>query len=147
MKKAIIITTLLLCVLSGCVSSSSKDEGEPLELTSKELINKINDPKNNSFLVYIKTDKCYSCDEFEKVVTTMQKAQPFPIYYLLLDMDEQENSVKKDLEELSAILGDFHELPTTYYFKEGTLLPENIKPGYMQEKEFETWLKKLQIRT
>lgn len=142
MKKIICI---LCCVFLVCGCSFGSEQGEPIELTPREALNKLQNEKENSFMLYITTENCYTCEEYRSVVEEIQESMPFDIYYITLDMDVKDSTTKADLEELNVTIGDYQSLPTTYYFYQGTLLPENKRDGYIEKADFITWLKALRI--
>lgn len=144
MLKKLMIFLCCLVLISGC-SLFDKEKDEPIELTAKEVLEKLQDPKQNSFLLYLTTDNCYSCQEYQKVIDELEGEQPFEIYYLNIDVNEEDKDIKKALEELKITTGDYYNLPMTYYFYQGSLLPENIKDGYMEKKDLKKWLKNLHI--
>lgn len=138
---------LILCcifILSSC-SFIKKQNNEPIELTPQEVLDKLQDTKQNSFLLYLTSDNCYSCSEYEKVIESLQAQQTFEIYYLKINPNEEDKDIKKLLDELQITTGKFYNLPMTYYFYQGSLLPENKKDGYIEEKEMRKWLQNLHI--
>lgn len=138
---------LILCcifILSSC-SFIKKQNNEPIELTPQEVLDKLQDTKQNSFLLYLTSDNCYSCSEYEKVIESLQAQQTFEIYYLKINPNEEDKDIKKLLDELQITTGKFYNLPMTYYFYQGSLLPENKKDGYIEEKEMGKWLQNLHI--
>ena len=138
-----IMVVLLILVL--CTSCSFFDQKEPVELSIPEVLEKLNNENTNSFLLYIRTDHCYSCDEYEKVIKEVEDETPFEVYYTHIDLTNVDPQMQKSLEELKVTIGDIEQLPTTYYFYQGSLLDENKKPGYMEKKDLITWLKNLHI--
>lgn len=143
MKKmmCVILTTLML---SGCFGSSQK-KGEPIEISAREVVDRLQNQKKDSFLLYITTNQCYSCEEYTKVVTQLQAVKPFDIYELHIDLKEKDEDVKEALSELEVVIGDYTTFPMTYYFYKGNLQPENIKAGYIEKEDYEKWLKDLHI--
>ena len=75
----------------------------------------------------------------------MEDETPFEVYYTHIDLTNVDPQMQKSLEELKVTIGDIEQLPTTYYFYQGSLLDENKKPGYMEKKDLITWLKNLHI--
>lgn len=76
MKKVLLCLFCMMFFLQGC----GKDhEGEPIELTPQEVLVRLQDPKKNSFMLYITSDNCYSCDEYEKVIQEIEEETPFII--------------------------------------------------------------------
>ena len=87
MKKVLLCLFCMMFFLQGC----GKDhEGEPIELTPQEVLVRLQDPKKNSFMLYITSDNCYSCDEYEKVIQEIEEKTPFEIYYLKMDTNEED---------------------------------------------------------
>lgn len=136
---------LAMLVLVLCTSCSILDKKGPIELSIPEVLERLNNENTDSFLLYIQTDNCYSCEEYEKVIDAVEKETPFDVYYTYIDLTQTDPQMKKDLEELKVTIGDIEQLPTTYYFYQGSLLDENKKPGYMEKKDLITWLKNLHI--
>ena len=143
MKKMMcaILTTLML---SGCFGSS-QTKGEPIEVSAREVVDRLQNQKKDSFLLYITTDNCYSCDEYKKVIEELQDIKPFDIYELHINLKEEDEDVKEALSELEVVIGDYTAFPMTYYFYKGNLQPENIKAGYIEKGDYEKWLKDLRI--
>lgn len=140
--KKIILIMLMVCFLAACSSSSKK---EPIEISAEQVLEKLNDEKQNSFLLYIISEDCYACDEFQKVIEEVEQLQPFEVYYLRINLNEKDKDVKKAMEELKVTTGKLQQLPTSYYFYQGSLLAENVKEGYIEKKDMIAWLKNLHI--
>ena len=98
-------------LLQGC---SKNHEGEPIELTAQEVLVRLQDSKKNSFMLYITSDNCYSCDEYEKVIQEIEEETPFEIYYLKMDTNEEDTDVKQVIEELQITAGKIQSLPFTF---------------------------------
>lgn len=143
MKKRFILVCAAL-MLMGC-SADKKVEKSPVEITAKEVVARLQNTKQNSFLLYLTTDNCYSCEEFTNMINEVQDVEAFEIYYLKVNIDETDSETKYAHEEIEMLTGPYNVLPTTYYFYQGTVLPENRKEGYMEKEDFETWLKSLHI--
>lgn len=143
MRKSLIVIALLF-LLTGCVFDSNI-KTEPIELTAREAVEKLQSSKQNSFLLYLRTDTCYSCDEYEKVIQEVQEIEPFEIYYINVNINEEDDVTKNALQELNVTMGTYNELPTTFYFYQGALLPENKKEGYLEKEVLTEWLKNLHI--
>ena len=127
MKKVLLCLFCMMFFLQGC----GKDhEGEP---------------KKNSFMLYITSDNCYSCDEYEKVIQEIEEETPFEIYYLKMDTNEEDTDIKQAVEELQITTGKIQSLPSTFYFYQGSLLPENSKEGYLEKKDLLKWLNDLHL--
>lgn len=142
MKKIVCVCFCLL-MMSGC-TFGHKDT-DPIELTPQEVIDKLQDEKQNSFLLFLTTDNCYTCTEYEKVIRELEEESHFDIYYVNIDMEEDSSKTKSALEELNITIGDYTVLPMTYYFYQGSLLPENKKEGYIEKSDFRKWLKELHL--
>ena len=144
LKKVFLCMTcaLFLVISNGC---NTKQEGKPIELTPGEVLAKLQNNKQNSFLLYLTSEDCYSCEQYEKVIESIEDETPFEIYYLTIDLNETDKDIKNTMEELEITTGDLQELPTTYYFYQGNLLPENKKEGYLEKKDLIKWLKDLHI--
>lgn len=140
MKKLLLIVSLLL-VVCGC--SASKDK--PIELSASEVLEKIQNEKQNSFLLYVTMDNCYSCDEYEKIIQKLEDEESFDVYYMKINLNDEDSDEVKALEELKITIGKVNQIPSTYYFYQGNLLPENKKEGFIEEKDIRKWLKNLQI--
>ena len=130
--KKVIFVMLIVCLLAACSPSSKKG---PIEVSAAEVLEKLSDERENSFLLYVISDDCYSCDEYQKCIEEIEKQQPF----------EKDADVKKMLDELKVTTGVLRQLPTTYYFYQGTLQAENRKEGYLEKKDLIAWLKNLHI--
>ena len=142
MKKVLLCLFCMMFFLQGC----GKDhEGEPIELTAQEVLVRLQDPKKNSFMLYITSENCYSCDEYEKIIQEIEEETPFEIYYLKMDTNEEDTDVKRSLEELQITTGNIQSLPSTFYFYQGSLLPENKKEGYLEKKDLLKWLNDLHL--
>lgn len=96
-------------------------------MSAAEVLEKLSDERQNSFLLYVISDDCYSCDEYQKVIEEIEKQQPFEVYYLHINLKEKDADVKKMLDELKVTTGVLRQLPTTYYFYQGTLQAETGK--------------------
>ena len=83
MKKVLLSLLCAIFLLQGC---SKQNEGEPIELTAQEVLVRLQDPKKNSFMLYITSENCYSCDEYEKIIQEIEEETPFEIYYLKIQM-------------------------------------------------------------
>ena len=140
--KKVIFVMLIVCLLAACSPSSKKG---PIEVSAAEVLEKLSDERQNSFLLYVISDDCYSCDEYQKVIEEIEKQQPFEVYYLHINLKEKDADVKKMLDELKDTTGVLRQLPTTYYFYQGTLQAENRKEGYLEKKDLIAWLKNLHI--
>lgn len=92
MKKILLCLFCTMFLLQGC---SKNHEGEPIELTAQEVLVRLQDSKKNSFMLYITSDNCYSCDEYEKVIQEIEEETPFEIYYLKMDTNEEDTDVKQ----------------------------------------------------
>ena len=143
MKKVLCICLTLL-LLSGC--SLMRKDSDPIKLTPQEVINKLQDEKQNSFLLYLTTSNCYTCEEYERVVAELEEESTFDIYYVTIDLDEDDSKVTSALDEFNITIGDYTSLPMTYYFYQGSLLPENKKEGYIEKDDYRQWLKELHLR-
>lgn len=141
--KKIICMMMSLFLIGGC--SIAHKDNDPVALTPQEVINKLQDEKQNSFLLYLTTDNCYTCSEYEKVISELEKESHFDIYYVNIDLNEDDRKTKSSLEELNITIGEYRELPMTYYFYQGSLLPENKKEGYIEKDEYRQWLKELHL--
>lgn len=142
--RRVMLLFMTLLLMTGCFSSGDIKK-EPIELTAREVVEKLQSTKQNSFLLYLRAENCYSCDEYEKVVQEIEEKEPFEIYYLTVHLDEETDDVKKALQELDVTIGSYSELPVTYYFYQGALLPENKKEGFIEKEVLEEWLTNLHI--
>ena len=141
MKKII----MLLCLLSLCACAVPTKTSGIVDLGVYEVTDIVNNKNNQAFLLYITSDNCYSCEEYEKVVQKLQNEYGFTIYRLKIKVDEKNEDVKKAFSELEVSCGRIEALPTTYCFTQGSLLPENKKIGYMEEEVMKEWLKSINI--
>ena len=114
-------------------------------MTPQEVLVRLQDPKKNSFMLYITSDNCYSSDEYEKVIQEIEEETPFEIYYLKMDTNEEDTDIKQAVEELQITTGKIQSLPSTFYFYQGSLLPENSKEGYLEKKDLLKWLNDLYL--
>ena len=57
--KKVIFVMLIVCLLAACSPSSKKG---PIEVSAAEVLEKLSDERQNSFLLYVLSDDCYSCD-------------------------------------------------------------------------------------
>ncbi len=138
MKKIGCICFLVLSlVLSACNSFGNEKYIKHTDV--KEVLKKLQ-REDNTFLLFLTTSKCYSCEEYIKVLNNIQKETPFSIYYINVD---QEDSDK--LEELKIIIGHYSDLPMTYYFDKGEIKRDNVKAGYVEPEILKEWLRKLQV--
>lgn len=85
MRKVILILGMIF-LLCGC--SEEKVIDHPQELSVNEVLTKLNSEKSDSFLLYLTSDNCYSCEEYEKVIEDLEEEEPFEIYYLKIDLEE-----------------------------------------------------------
>lgn len=143
MKKTI-CAILTVLMLSGCLSTHEK-KGEPIEVSARQVVDRLQNQKKDSFLLYITTDNCYSCEEYTKVIQELQDIKPFDIYELHINLKEKDEDVKEALSELEVVIGDYSTFPMTFYFYKGNLQSENIKAGYIEKEDYEKWLKDLHI--
>lgn len=140
-----IILILLFCtmfLLQGC---NQQTKGEAVELTPEEVIARLRDTEQNSFMLYVTSENCYSCEEYEKVIQEVQDETPFDIYYVVLDLNEEDKDTISAFEELQIITGDIQALPTTYYFYQGGLTSDNKKEGYLEKRDLVSWLNSLHL--
>lgn len=141
--KKILLSLCLLPFIVGCSIISSING--ITEVNVFKVIDMLNDEDINSFLLFIETDDCYSCEEYRKVIEELQKEFEFRIYVMKVNMDEKNDDVNKAMAELKVTTGTIRQLPTTYFFYQGKLLTENKKEGYLEKEELKAWLKNLQI--
>ena len=142
--KKIICAIVSAFLLTGCFGSQ-KVSNEPIEVSAREVVDRLQNQDTDTFLLYITTNSCYSCDEYKKVVEELEKVKSFEIYELHIDLEEDDEDVKEALSELEVTIGEYTMFPVTYYFYKGNLQPENIKQGYIEKEDYETWLKNLHI--
>lgn len=129
---------ILLCLsITGC--STTKKNNGIIETSATEVLKKLQ-RDDNTFMLFLTTSKCYSCDEYMKMLEKLQEEQPFDIYYIVIDDEDQDK-----MEELKITIGDYTDLPMTYYFNKGELSVENIKKSYIEPDNFKEWLKQLNI--
>lgn len=136
MKKGFLIG-LLLMMLVGCTSAGSESMKRT---TADKVIRRLQVDGENSFLLVLTANNCYSCDEYAKVVEQLQAEKDFELYYIDVDAENEDK-----LEELKITLGDVETLPMTYYFDKGVLKAENIKKNYIELETYREWLKLLKI--
>lgn len=136
MKKILLIICVLLA-LSGC---NSVNESGMKKTSAENVVRRLQRDGENSFLLVLTTNNCYSCDEYSKVIEQLQAEQEFDIYYI--DVNNEDTS---KLDELKITLGDYVTLPMTYYFDEGALKQDNIKSNYIELETYREWLKQLNI--
>ena len=113
MKKVLLSLLCAIFLLQGC---SKQNEGEPIELTAQEVLVRLQDPKKNSFMLYITSENCYSCDEYEKIIQEIEEETPFEIYYLKMDTNEEDTDVKRSLEELQITTGIYRACRLPFIF-------------------------------
>lgn len=142
--KKMLCAILSAILLSGCFGSNHSAT-EPIEISAREVVDRLQSQKTDTFLLYITTDSCYSCDEYKKVIEELEQIKPFEIYELSIDLNENDADVKEALNELEITIGTYATFPMTYYFYKGNLQPENVKQGYIEKEDYETWLKNLHI--
>lgn len=143
MFKKVTICVVLLSVMTGCTMNTKKTR--IVEVASQEIITKLNDADQNTFLLFLTSDSCYTCDEYMKVLKKLQKKSPFDIYYLKIDLSETNHRNDELLAQIYVKTGDVATLPMTYYFYQGNLLDENKREGYIALTDYEKWLKELHI--
>lgn len=141
--KKVICVFISLFMMTGC--TLKQKDANPIELTPQEVIDKIKDDKQNTFLLYLTSDDCYTCQQYTKVVKELEKESHFDIFYLKINPNEKDRDTKAALDELNIMIGNYTELPMTYYFYQGTLLPENKKEGYIEKSDFHKWLRELHL--
>ncbi|MGX8851575.1 conjugal transfer protein TraF [Amedibacillus sp. YH-ame10] len=142
MKKIICI---MLCVFMMSACSIGHQAGDPIELTPQEVNNKLQDEKQNTFMLYLTTDNCYACEEYVKVIQEVEDESHFDIYYVNVPLEDVDNNEKSALAELGITIGSYTQLPMTFYFYQGSLLPENRKEGFIEKKDLKKWLKELHL--
>ena len=133
----------MLYLMTGCSFVASNTGIKEVDVF--DVIDMLANENENSFLLYLETDNCYSCEEYEKVIEELLEDNAFRIYVMKVNIEENDEDVQNAIEELKVTTGPIEELPTTYYFYQGNLLAENIKEGYQEKEDLETWLKNLQI--
>ncbi len=141
-KKKILILIMLLMVVCGCQKDTTKSFATKLSIY--EIVEKLQS-NNNSFLLYITTDNCYTCEEYNKVLEKVVEEFGIKLYVLHYDVTKKDETFTNAIDELDITIGKVEQLPMTYYFNQGTLLPENIKAGYLEETELLKWLTSLQL--
>lgn len=139
MKKLLIVSCCLLAIMTGCKKETKMETEHVVQLSAEEVNKKIR-RKSGSFLLYLTTDECYSCNEYDKVLAELQKKELFQIYFVLVDDEDEEQ-----LRELKMTLGNYETLPMTYYIQDGKVSNENTKAGYMEKDEYRQWLLKLDV--
>lgn len=137
------ILCLLMLLMCGC--STFQPDTIYLEVTPSEVLDLIGNENTNTFLFYVVSDYCYSCDEFDKVVAELKEDHTFKIYRMKINLNESDEKVKQDLKALQVTIGHLSELPTIYYINKGELTKMNRKEGYLDKKELELWLKEIHI--
>ena len=142
MKKIFLFLFCTMFLLQGC---ERQTEGEAVELTPQEVIARLQDTNQNSFMLYVTSENCYSCEEYEKVIQEIQDETPFEIYYVVLDLNEEDEDIVTAFEELQIFTGDIQVLPTTYYFYQGGLTSDNKKEGYLEKRDLVSWLNSLHL--
>ena len=140
--KKVILSIMIAILLVGCSSSPKK---EPIELSAQQVVNRLNDENQDSFLLFITNDQCYACEEYEKVIASIEEIQPFEIYYMYLNLEESDEAVIQTLKELTVTTGPIEQLPMTYYFYQGGLQEDNKKAGYIEKRDMIEWLRNLHI--
>lgn len=135
--KKIAMICLCLLFLTGCSSAGSNSMQKT---TADEVIRRLQIDGDNTFLLVLTTTDCYSCDEYTKVIETLEEEKNFNIYYIDVNKDD-----KDKLEELKITLGDVETLPMTYYFDRSELKKDNIKRNYIELETYREWLKTLGI--
>lgn len=140
MKKMVLIFMLCATFLGGCEKEVVvKENKNVIELTAEEASRKIQRGQD-SFLLFLTISDCYSCKEYDKVLSKLQKESSFKIYYVNIKKEPEDK-----LNELNISLGDYETLPMTFYIDKGKISEENIKNGYIEKDEFSQWLKDLGI--
>lgn len=142
MKKIFLFLFCTMFLLQGC---ERQKEGEAVELTPQEVITRLQDTNQNSFMLYVTSENCYSCEEYEKVIQEIQDETPFEMYYVVLDLNEEDEDIVTAFEELQIFTGDIQVLPTTYYFYQGGLTSDNKKEGYLEKRDLVSWLNSLHL--
>lgn len=137
----------LLCLLTIfiCGCSTVQPDAVYLEVTPSQVLDLIGNKNTNTFLFYVVSDHCYSCDEFDKSIEELKNEYMFKVYRMKIDLDEKDEKTVQDLKALQVTIGHLNELPTMYYINKGELTKVNHKEGYMDKKELETWLKEIHI--
>ena len=51
-----------------------------------------------------------------------------------MDTNEEDTDIKQAVEELQITTGKIQSLPSTFYFYQESLLPENSKEGYLEKE-------------
>lgn len=143
MRKSLILIAVLF-LLTSCIFDN-EIKTEPIELSAREAVEMLQNSKQNSFLLYLRTESCYSCDVYEEIIRDVQETGPFEIYYINVKLNEEDEVTNNAMQELNVTMGAYNELPTTFYFYQGALLPENKKEGYLEKEVLTEWLKNLQI--
>lgn len=141
-KKKILLLIMMLLIFCGCEKDETKQFATKLSIY--ETVEKLQS-KNNSFLLYITSNNCYACEEYNKVLEKVVDEFGVEIFVLYYDVTKEDEVFTSAIDELGITIGKVEQLPMTYYFTQGTLLPENTKAGYIEETELLKWLTSLQL--
>ena len=133
----------LLLLMCGC--STFQREAVYLEVTPSQVLDLIENENTNTFLFYVVSDYCYSCDEFDKVIAELKEQYSFKVYRMKVDLEEEDETIIQDLKALQVTTGHLTQLPMIYYVHKGELPKMNIKAGYIEKKEMELWLKEINM--
>ncbi|MEG0265088.1 MAG: thioredoxin family protein [Erysipelotrichaceae bacterium] len=141
MKKLILcICTLSLFILGGCSKKDPYVENDKIIKTNAEDINRKIVRAKDSFLIFLTSEDCYSCAEYEKVLNKIEKQTPFTIYYLPINDQEEDK-----LRELNMTLPRYETMPMTFFVDKGEISEENTKVGFIEKDDYIKWLKTIKV--
>ena len=134
---------LMLVFMCGC--STFQRDAIYLEVTPSQVLDLIENENTNTFLFYIVSELCYSCEEFDKVIADLKQQNSFKIYRMMVDLEETDEKTVQDLKALQVTIGRLNQLPSIYFVNIGELSKMYVKEGYIEKKDLEVWLKEINI--
>ncbi|MEG0094057.1 MAG: thioredoxin family protein [Erysipelotrichaceae bacterium] len=141
MKKLILcICTLSLFILGGCSKKDPYVGNDKIIKTNAEDINRKIVRAKDSFLLFLTSEDCYSCAEYEKVLNKIEKQTPFTIYYIPINDQEEDK-----LRELNMTLPHYETMPMTFFVDKGEISEENTKVGFIEKDDYIKWLKTIKL--
>lgn len=149
LRRYLCVFAFVLLALSGCGSKTSGETtetpGKVVEITTDELLKKVNDKEDFS-LVFTQTT-CGHCETFLEMMDTYMKNHNVVLYNMVLD---KEADVDKALKKLKEAFPEFTATPDIYYVEKGEVKSRfwtEYQEKGLDEKTFHEWVMKYGLMT
>lgn len=148
LKRYFCVFAFVLLSLCGCGSGekdneTTKEPGKVVEITTDELIKKMND-KEDFALVFTQTT-CGHCETFLRMMDTYMKNHNVVLYNMVLD---KEADVDAALEKLKTVFPEFTATPDIYCVEKGEIKSrfwKEYQEKGLDDKTFHEWVMKYGI--